>query len=223
MELVEIDDKLFILKTIHRDFAEEIIRQQAISKIASDFKVPHVLDKTEESGGVQFLMEYFAPTRTATDRETVELLEKLHTSLNSIEDRSIFPTYTVDQLKIDLVTFNRYAENYGSSISLNSRDFQILFNEVGIIHGDWAKDQIIISNDDKVIIDFGNSMIAPLILDYAHAEIEGIKTGAKVTSIAKTLVYVMRVAWFDRCKREYIDYSYKAEIQGCISMVEKLA
>lgn len=222
VELIEVDGQPYILKTVHKDFAQEINRQQTIRFVAQDFIVPRILEQQASEETVQFVMDYYPTTREATDEEAVQLLKSLHASFDKIEDQSAFVMYSIDQLSHDVAICNQYLTQFGSSLQLQDRDFIDLFDQVGIIHGDWGKDQIIISGDKRVVIDFGKAMIAPRILDYAHGEVQGIASLGNVPAKAKVLVYIMRIAWFDVCKRSYIDYSYEQEMRDSVAQIEVL-
>jgi thiamine kinase-like enzyme len=224
VELVSDDEeRQFVRKTVHHALGQEALRQQAIYEVANGFTIPEIYTVADEDGKTVITMEYIEPTRKATPDDASELIEKLHDATQSLTTSELFPDYTLSELEKDLQTVRKYGD---LPEVVDADFFRPIFDNEAVLHGDWALDQIIIRDDMAAIIDFGRSFVGPRILDHAHMlrfETEDYKT-CDDTDLLKACIVVdmLRMAWFDLCKRKYIKYSYKKEMAAGISGIQEM-
>lgn len=217
VELVTDGDENFVRKTVHRDLGIEALRQQAIFEVADGFKIPEILDVAETGKQTVILMEYVEPSRAATPDDASSVVDTFHAATEQLIASKLFPRYTLERLGNDL----EIARLYGDiPAEVNPDYFESIFDNQTVLHGDWESKQIIVNGDETAIIDFGRSLVGPRILDHAHMlrfETDGYKTCDDPDLLkASVVVDLQRMAWFELCKRNYIEYSYKEEMQAGI-------
>lgn len=229
VDLVEIDENIFIRKTIHKDFKNEYFRQKFLHESLRWTKVPKLYELTEQGSKVSFLMNYVDTDREVTEREALELLNDFHNQTFDLRDSS-FNIYDLNSLKSDLITASKY------SVDLKIDNFNEIFNhQKCILHGDFGTDQMLIDKQNQLyIIDFGKSYIAPAILDIAYfcrnndkRQHEAMKLfGYKEDQMnqASIVVALMQITWFDLCRNMYVkDHDYiNNEIKSEVEKINEL-
>lgn len=224
VELVNRDGQKLIRKSVHIDFKGEIDKQRAIRKAAKSFLVPEIIDVEETGELAVFLMEYFEPMKKSTQDQAEQLIKIFHEETKDLIKSNIFDVFKIDNLTADLETATIYGEI--PPLVKTKSFFDELFDGNSILHGDWGIDQIIQTKNGPVIIDFGKTLVGPTILDYAH-NIRFNRDKCLVTNnprLSKALIAVdiMRMAWFDFCRNNYIDYSYEKEMQESINTINNI-
>lgn len=223
VELIIDGGRKYIRKTVHRDFGMEAGKQEAVFGVASGFRIPEILGVEHGSDSTVMTMEYFEPIREPTASEADRLLSKFHAATKPLSYDPLFRSYSLHDLEVDL----RTAHGYGALPEeiMDPGFFRSIFQDVAVLHGDWGLDQIIISSEGPVILDLGKAFTGPRILDIAHRFRFGGDDYALTEDPqllkAFVVVDVMTIAWFDLCKRNYIDYSYTKEIQNGLAAIRR--
>lgn len=232
VQLISQGENLQILKEIHIDFAAEIDRQIFLSQNLKSLKVPRIYGhwKTEEKA--IFLMEYVESIGSEiNDSDAISIIQQFHQDTAGLKDTS-FKSYTSVELSKNIESAEKYLDKK-SIAQLKEMDFTSVFNgHHSIVHGDWGKDQIINSKLGIYIIDFGRSFYGPSILDFAYyckdedsqdlQICEITRTEIKKILTAKIIVNIMQIAWFDLCKRKYIDCEYTKEFSKINKTINNL-
>lgn len=85
-----------------------------------------------------------------------------------------------------------------------------------VVHGDWKDKQLLAQQDRCCVLDFRKSFYRPSILDYAYYYDEdatnGLDTEVYSNSTllkAKIVANILMIAWYLRCRENYINYDYQ--------------
>lgn len=225
VELVSVEDKNYILKTIHKDFADEIKRQEFLYNNLSKTKIPKIYDQWEEENNVLFLMEYISDeNKKISDEQAIKIINSFHVETLGFNNE-YFPKYDYDAFSKDLNVAKKYTEAIDLNYHKIESEVKKLFNQhYSVVHGDWDTKQILSHQNNIYMIDFGKSFYGPPILDYAYYSLKHPNTNdmiyklMQITSrkllIAKFVVGVMQIRWFDLCKEKYIKCDYTQEIDA---------
>lgn len=225
VELVSVEGKNYILKTIHKDFADEIKQQEFLYNHLSKTKIPKIYDHWEEENNVLFLMEYIPDeNREISDEQAIKIINSFHNETLDL-NKECFSKYDYDAFSKDLEVAKKYTEEINLNYHKIESEVKKLFNQkTSIVHGDWDTKQILSYQDNIYMIDFGKSFYGPSILDFAyysrkHPAAENIvceimKITPRELLIAKYVVGVMQISWLDLCKEKYIKYDYTKEIDA---------
>lgn len=224
VELVEKNGAKLIRKSIHIDFKSEIEIQQAIRNVAQSFIVPEIYEVEETDDLAIFYMEYFESISKPSEHQVNNLLRTFHDETRSLMSNEIFDVFRKEDLENDVQQMSIYGdlpeEIKGEGF------FDEVFENNTLIHGDWGSDQIIVSERGPVIIDFGKSLISSPILDIAHNIRFNSNKYLDVTdtNLQKAIIAVdvMRMAWFDYCKNNYIDYAYEDEMRESVNAINEV-
>lgn len=219
VELVEYKNKKYIVKTIHKDFAEEIDRQKTLENVLQKpLAVPHIYETQGKDGNVSFLMD-FIEGDNPTDEEYLSCIELFHQQTVGLKDNNLFPLYSIEQFKDDLCKVksllpeNDFFEN--SEIAFS----KVFSSDYSVVHGDWKNGQLIKSNGIFYIVDFGKSFYGPSILDAANFLND---TPDHRNSLAELVLWVITLSWFVTCRDRYINYDYKKEIASVQNSISKV-
>jgi hypothetical protein len=221
VELVEIDKKRYILKTIHKDFSSEVYRQKILRKKCRHIKIPEIYWTKKSNGKTSFLMEYIPHKPGKLSKKTrLEIIEGFHQCSRLVKGRH-FPSYNFKAFYKDFCKAKKYLVSPLKNKSKKEirKYFESVFDsDYSIVHGDWGHDQILGKDKKYYIVDFGKSFRGPSILDRTDL----LKPNTEINIKAKIVNLIIDIAWLDLCKRKYIDYSYKKEFRTRSGEIRKL-
>ncbi len=227
VELIEIEGKKFILKTIHKDFISEIENQKIIYNVCKKIKVPkiHSIEKNA------FIMEFIPNNEKEINIEiALKTISLFHEETKSLKQ---FEKYDFESFYKDFVKVQKYLPPLFKKMTelKASKYFEKVFSsEYSTVHGDWGMDQILKNNGEIYVIDFGKTFCGPKILDYAHLFLKNkripkqvfnyIKEDRNTLIKSRTVVNIITLNWFELCKK-YISYDYEKEIEEQIGFIKK--
>ncbi|HJX49993.1 MAG TPA: hypothetical protein VJ438_00860 [Candidatus Nanoarchaeia archaeon] len=219
VELVEIDGKRFVLKTIHSDFANEVKKQKLLSKKCRTIKIPKIYWVKKSKGKVSFLMDYIGSKKKVNSKTALKIIKKFHKETKKVKS-NLFKTYNFEAFYGDFLEVKKYLGDFGKQTKAQLKvDFSEIFNsDYSIVHGDWGKDQILGKNGEY-IVDFGKSFYGPSILDYANFFLNDNKQNDKKLIKAKIVVAIITLRWLELCRIKYIKYNYKKEIHHYVCII----
>ena len=207
VELVEVKGKKYILKTIHKDFAKEPLKQELLRKKCKDIKIPKVF-WVKKGKRYIFLMDYIEENKKISKKEANNVIRMFHDETKKVNDK-LFSIYDFEafyneysRAKKNLIGFKKNKE------SLNNFFREIFESEKSIVHSDFDIKNVILSGKDYYLIDFCRSFYGPSILDFSII----YKPKNKLEIKAKLARLIRDIAWFELCKEKYINYDYKKEI-----------
>jgi len=211
VELVEIKGKKFILKTIHKDFKNEIFRQKLLRKKCKTIKIPKIYWVKKSGGKVSFLMDYIPHKPDKPNKKVlIDMVLRFHEETKNLGSK-YFKTYKFKAFYKDFLRIKKYLKSPFKN--KNKEDIKEFFSSVfdspySVVHGDWGHDQIVGKKGDYFMVDFGSAYYGPSVLDF-----EGLREKGNIIHLKAKLVFIIRnITWLDLCKRKYIKYSYKKEI-----------
>jgi ubiquinone/menaquinone biosynthesis C-methylase UbiE len=221
VEVVEVGGKKFILKTIHKDFVDEVKRQELLRKKCKLIKIPEIYWIKEGKKVVSFLMEYIPhePGRIS-QKVSLDIIGKFHKDTRDTRSKFL-KKYDFEEFYKDFGNVKQYLNsNLMEKSKKELQDFfRIVFaSPISIVHGDWGNDQLLGKKNRYYVVDFGKSFRGPSILD----KTKFIKSDTDFNVKAKILRLIKGLAWLDLCKRNYIDYSYKKEIKAKVDEIKQL-
>ncbi len=220
VELVEIGNKKYILKTIHKDFINEIYRQKFLRKKCKNIRIPRIywIKKNKE---VSFLMDFIPHKNKKISKKVLdEMIGEFHADTRNLTSK-YFKVYDLKAFYHDFKQVKRYLK---SDLKYKSKSqilhfFKVVFDSsCSVVHGDWGDDQILGEKGKHYIVDFGKSFYGPSILDYIEPKSKSEELNLK----AKLVDIIINLAWLDLCKRKYINYDYKKEISKKVKEFEKI-
>lgn len=211
VELVEIHGKKFILKTIHKDFIDEIYRQKILRNTCQKIKIPKIYWTKKTGKEVSFLMDYIPHKPNKLNKKVlIDMILRFHEETKTLRSK-YFKTYNFEAFYEDFLKIKNYLKS--PLKNKNKEDIKEFFSPVfdshySIVHGDWGHDQILGKKGEYYMVDFGSAYYGPSILDF-----ESLREKGNILHLKAKLAFIIRnLAWLDLCKRKYIDYSYKKEI-----------
>tara|TARA_B100001971_G_C18123964_1_gene500988 strand:+ start:101 stop:820 length:720 start_codon:yes stop_codon:yes gene_type:complete len=210
VELVEIENKKYILKTIHKDFIDEVHRQKLLRKKCRKIRIPKIywIKKNKE---VSFLMDFISHKNQKISKNILdEMIAEFHEDTRKIKSK-YFKVYDMESFYKDFKQIKKYLKSELKNKNKNqiADFFKVVFESpYSIVHGDWGDDQILGEKGKHYIVDFGKSFFGPSILDYKEPKSKSKELNLK----AKLVFLIINLAWLDLCKRKYINYDYKKEI-----------
>lgn len=230
VELIEIDGEKFILKTIHKNFVDEVYRQRYLQKKCKKINIPKIKKFERESKTISFLMEYIPGRAKVNLRDSLRLINNFHLETTGVRPKC-FPKYGFDEFYGNFQKIKKSIP--GEFASFNKKELKKTFGGVfnskkSIVHGDWGRDQILF-HKKFYIIDFGKSFYGPSILDYAYLFLRSKKINKKVLGLVGGREIFMKVrivsciiilSWFELCKRKYIKHDFKKEISEYVNLFE---
>lgn len=217
VELVEIDGKKLILKTIHKDFAQEIERQKFLYENLKSIKIPKIQDQWQENGKVCFTMDYIELTRELNNDERVDALITFHNETKNLKNKN-FSVYDFEAFKKELEIAKQYSPNLDLS-KIGNATKKPFDTQYSMVHGDTRKTEFITHGDDIYLVDFGKSFYGPSLIDLGYYSLRNnyeIKSiPPELLKVTEFVVYVRELFWFHLCKTKYIlDHNYFKEIQA---------
>lgn len=240
VDLVEVEERMMILKTIHSDFVDEVHRQKYLSKLQFRFRVPPVVLVDINLSNVQFLQKYIPGSQRPSRREAYDLVCLFHKETRTSDSR-FFPEYGWDEFRRDFIRVGPLLPKKSLLNQFNPKEIMKFFESVfvssySIIHGDWDVDQMVgDSRRGWYIIDFGKSRYGPSILDVAHLflKLERIpkyvqdEYGLENLWKAKIICHIIVLRWYQFCQeKKYFDYAFtkekKRHLMGMREALKKL-
>jgi len=226
VELVEINNKKYILKTVHEDFRDEISKQKLLGKKCKKIDIPKIHYTSKGDGTVSFLMDYIPSKKKEIGLKTaLEMISIFHKETRNIKSKH-FRRYDFDAFWQDFRLVRKYL---GDGLKRkNKAEIKDYFKEVfsskySVVHGDWGTDQIVGQDKKYHIVDFGKSYYGPSILDYAQLILKKkrinklvytyIPKNEKMLLKARIIACIITLSWTDLCSKKYIPYDYTQKIK----------
>ena len=223
VELVKIDGKKFILKTIHKDFIDEINRQKELYKRCKRINISKVYSVKKNDLTVSFLMEYIENNGKKISADVaISIIKSFHHETSNIKNK-FFKNYNFNTFYGDFLRVKKYLKSPLNDYNKSKVKlfFESVFNSsYSVVHGDWSHDQILSKNGKYYIVDFGKAYYGPSVLDFYNFDLDKDPLMIK----AKLVNIVIELAWLDLCWKKYIDYDYTNKIQEKVeqfSLTEK--
>jgi|TARA_Y100000310_G_scaffold334707_1_gene415041 hypothetical protein len=220
VELVEIRNKKYILKTIHKDFINEVYRQKLLRRKCKKIRIPEIY-WTKKNKEVSFLMDYIEHKNNKISKKVLcEMIAEFHADTRNIKSK-YFEVYNIEAFYKDFKQIKGYLN---SELKQKSKKqiidfFKVVFDSpFSVVHGDWGDDQILGEKGKHYIVDFGKSFYGPSILDYDEPKTKSKELNLK----AKLVSLIINLAWLDLCKRKYINYNYKKETSEKVKKISKI-
>lgn len=215
VELVEINGRKLVLKTIHQDFENEVYKHDALQKICKTVKIPKIYSVKHVNNKVLFLMQYVAGKKKVSNNAALKIIDTFHKETRRV-GRKFFTSYDFKHFYADFNNIKQYLKQEIGEMS--EKELKKFFKPVftskkSIVHGDWGKDQILGKPGEYYIVDFGKSFYGPAILDNAFLFLKDKKKASKLLAKAKIVAGIITLAWLELCRTKYVDYDYKKEIK----------
>ncbi len=220
VELVEIKGNYYILKTIHKDFVNEIYRQKLLRKICKRIQIPKIYWIKKSNKKISFLMKYIPYKSKLNKKEIIKIIDLFHKETKRVKSK-YFSYYKFEKFYKDFKIAKTYLKS--DIKNMTKEDIKLFFQPVfdssySVVHGDWGDDQIIRKNNSFYILDFGKSFFGPSILDFE----DRVQKNSSLKLKAKLVSIIINIAWLNLCKRKYIDYSYKKEINKKVNEFNRI-
>ncbi|MEI6732131.1 MAG: hypothetical protein WCK90_05650 [archaeon] len=230
--LVKMGSKIYIKKTVPREFAHEFYKQKYLAKKCKKIKIPKIYSIKGRGKFVSCIMEYLPKDSGKINLgDILEAASMFHDETRRINS-SLFRIYDFEGFYIDFLIARKYLPT--ELKQLNKKQLKELLGVVfdskySIVHGDFHKDQVFKCKNKPYMIDFISSFYGPSILDYTYF-VRGKKRISKSILIqadnnlkkfirSLIVIYIFDIAWFIN-RRKHEKKSFNEEISQTSKLIK---
>ncbi len=235
VEIVELNKKKYILKSVPEFFAEQPKRQKYLSNKCKKSLIPKIHRMKKNNGRIYFLMDYIKSTKNTLQKQVyIDHIKSFHQETINCKS-NLFPIYDFSIFKYEFKKIKkliplRLFKQLNNHLKLFKNTFD---GQISVVHGDWVPAQLIGNGNKYFIIDFEMSFIGPSILDHAHFFIKDksispkflklMQTDKKAFLNARIVEALRKLGWVINCMESgHTTYKFKPEIKTYTDILERL-